>query len=249
MKFKVLVILLSFTLPILAQAMDPQAQAYYKSGNESFKANELLKAIAYYDSALITSQDYKIHFQKGICLRKLERNDEAIACFNESIKNSPKFDLAYNALGGTYFALNNMHEAIVNFLKVLEYSSNQALIDKVKEYLARAYNKQANEYINENQIDTAITLLNSGLEYFKLDLAYLSLARAYSKTENWDAVISNSQEALKIKANITPGGPNYYLGMAYRNKGENDKARQYLEIAAADNDYQKLAEAELQKIK
>lgn len=247
-KFVLAIFIFSF-LPVAAQSMDPQAQAYYKAGNENFKANDLLKAIAYYDSALITSQDYKIHFQKGICLRKLERNDEAIASFNESIKSNQKFDLAYNALGGTYFALNNMNEAINNFVKVLEFSSNQGLIDKVKEYLARSFNKQANEFINNNQVDTAVVLLNNGLEYFKLDLVYLSLARAYSKVENWDAVISNSELALKVKSNITPGGPNYYLGMAYRVKGENDKARQYLEVAVADSDYQKLAEAELQKIK
>ena len=327
MNSKVLSLFVIFSLQLFSQTMDPAANTYYRLGSEKIKAKDFQNAVAYYDSALLTSQDHRIFYYKGIALRMLERNNDAIAVFNECIKVNPNYDQTYNALGSAYYVTNNMDLAIANFKKFIEITTDTARVEKVREYIGKAYTKIAienlgkrnptlsianldeaknynkiddissyyakaytliatdlisrnsmdsatyaldkaveynksdsiyyaksycqiaSELINRNSYDSANKVIEKALALNQLDIAYLYLAKLNTKTENWDAAIANSEKALSLKSNISIGGPNLYLGISFRAKGDKAKAKKYLNIAQTDEKYKKSAEAELQKIK
>jgi len=270
--------------------MDPAARTYFNSGNDKIKNKDFKSAIVYYDSALITSQDHRIYYYKGIALRMLEKNEDAIASFNEAVKVNPTYDQVYNALGSAYFATNNMELAISNFKKFIEFSTDTARISKAKEFIAKSYGKLAldniaqskpdsaiallneaesyapladaktyfsrsycmiaNELINQNSLDSARLMLTKAIENEETEIADLYFARLSMKSEQWDDVIKYAEKALRLKAAGASAGPhNLYIGMAYRAKNDNIKAKEYLNLALTDEKVKKQAEAELQKIK
>lgn len=245
----ILMLLLFFGFNLLAQDMDPDAAKAFNSGNVKMKAGDYQGAIAEYDVALAKSKDYRIYYQKGIALKKLNKLDESVATLKSCIEQNPKFDLAYNALGGSYFSLNQMELAIENFQKVLEFSTNNSVKAKVKEYISRSYAKLGQNALNDGNIEQALSHLLKSVENHNFDAAYLSLARAYSELAEWDKVISACENAIKYKSSISKGGPYYYMGMAYKNKSDVTKAKENFNLAKADPSYKKLAEYELDSLK
>lgn len=244
-----LLIFLFSAVLILAQEMDADAAKAFNAGNMKMKAGDYQGAIVEYDAALAKSKDYRIFYQKGIALKKLNKVQESVDALKECIKQNSNFDLAYNALGGAYFSLNEMELAIENFQKVLEISTNNSVKSKVKEYIARSYAKLGQNALNEGSLEQAVSLLLKAVENYNFDAAFLSLARAYCEIGDWDKVISASENALKYKSSISKGGPYYYMGMAYKNKSDITKAKENFTLAKADPSYKKLAEYELDALK
>lgn len=246
---QILLIFLFSAVLMLAQEMDPDAAKAFNAGNVKMKAGDYQGAITEYDAALTKSKDYRIFYQKGIALKKLNKVKESIDALKECIVQNPKFDLVYNAIGGAYFSLNELELAIENFQKVLEISTNNSIKAKMKEYIARSYAKLGQNELNEGNTEQAISLLQKAVENFNFDAAYLSLARAYSEIGDWDKTLSASENALKYKSSISKGGPYYYMGMAYKNKSDISKAKENFNLAKADPSYKKLAEYELDALK
>ena len=54
---------------------------------------------------------------------------------------------------------------------------------------------------------------------------------------------------LKYRSKITKGGPYYYMGIAYKVKGDVTKAKENFKLASADPTYKKTADYELSLIK
>lgn len=234
---------------IFAQTMDPEAAKLYNEGNAKMKAGDYNGAIVSFDNALEKEKDYKIYYQKGIALRRANKVEDAISTFLECLKLKPDFDLAFNALGTAYFQLGDFQKAVDNFEKLEELSKNASLKNKAKESLASSYTKLGSSAMIDGNYDKAIEHLNKAAKLNNYDAAYLYLAQAYNETANYDKCIEAAENALKHKSKISTGGPYYYMGLAYKNKGDLTKAKEAFTKAKADVTYKKSSEYELTLLK
>lgn len=236
-------------ISVFAQQMDNEAAKFYNTGNDQLKAGNYNGAIDNYNKALAISKDYRIYYQKGIALKKSNKTRESVDVLNECIKLKPDFDAGYNALAGSYFSLGEYENAIANFEKVLEVSKNNSVKNKVKEHIASSYAKLASAALNDGNTNRAIEYLNKAIEKHNSDVAYLTLAQTYNDLANWDKAIEAAENAAKYRKTVSKGAPAYYLGLAYKGKGDTTKARQYFNEAKSDNTYRKTAEYELSLLK
>ena len=240
---------LSISILGFAQDMKPEAGKLYNEGNALLKNGDVNAAIEKYNSALQIEKDYRTYYQKGVALKKADKLEESKTAFEESLKLNGSFEGALNALGGVYFSMGNYTAAIENFEKVLNSNANSSVKTKVKKNISLAYAKLGNESLSGGDANKGIEYLKKSVENDNYDAAYLSLAKVYSETGRYDEAIAAAQNALKYRSKITKGGPYYYMGMAYKLKGDTSKATENFKLAAADPTYKKTADYELGLIK
>jgi tetratricopeptide (TPR) repeat protein len=242
-----LLVILLFSINLIAQngEMDKAAAEFYNSGNKSLKAGDFKGALSSYDEALKTSQDYRIYYQRGITLKKMRKYDEAIGSFKKSVEVNPKFDIAYNGLGSTYFITGEYQNAVDAFKKFAELTEKASLKDKANEYVSRAYAKLGESAKADGKYDQAINYWKQSVSYHNFDAAYLFLAEAYVETGKYAEALEAADKALNHRKKITKGGPLYYKGLAFKNLGENEKAKEAFEAGKKDKKYSKLCEYEL----
>lgn len=228
-----------------AQDMKPEAGKLYNEGNSLLKDGNADGAIKKYDAALQIEKDYRIYYQKGIALKKLNKLEDAKSAFEESLKLNNKFDAGLNALGGVYFSMGNYKSAIDNFEKILSSNASNSVKVKVKKNISLAYAKLGNDELSSGNAEKGIEYLKKSVENDNYDAAYLSLAKVYSEMGKWDESIAAAENALKYRSSITKGGPYFYMGISYRGKGDIAKAKEMFKMAAADPTYKKTAEYEL----
>src|SRR5690554_2953096 len=206
------------SVSMIAQEMDPEAGKLYNEGNKLLKAGNYDGALQQYNQALNIEKDYRIYYQRGIALKNLGNLEEAKNSFEECLKLKSDFEGGYNALGGVFFSMGNYQAAINNFEKVLEFSKNNSVKNKVKKNLSLAYIKLGAEAESNGNSESAIQNYKKGAEINNYDAAYLSLAKLYTDLGNWDAAIDAAENALKYRSSISKGGPYYYMGLAYKGK-------------------------------
>lgn len=233
----------------IAQEMNPDAGKLYNEGNGLLKAGNYNGAISNYDKALAIEKDYRIYYQKGVAQKKANNLEGSKASLDECLKLKGDFEAGYNALGGVYFSMGNYQEAIKNFEQVLTLTDNASVTKKVKKNLSLAYTKLGNDEVAKGNSQKAIEYLTKAVENEQYDAAYLSLAKLYSELNDWDKCISASENALKYKSKISTGGPNYYMGLAYKGKGDITKAKEMFEKTKSDPTYRKNAEYQLELLK
>jgi tetratricopeptide (TPR) repeat protein len=244
-----LLFLLIFASTQFAQDMKPDAAKLYNSGNKMLKSGNYNGAVDDYNKALNIEKDFRIYYQKGIALKNSRKLQEAKDSFENCLKMKSDFAAAYNALGGVYFSMGNYELAAQNFEKILEITNNDRYKAKVKTNLALAYTKLGTSAMNDGNSAKAIDYLKKAVSNSNYDAAYLALAKIYSEVGNYDACLSAAQNALKYRKSIGSGGPYYYMGIAYKNKGDVEKAKEMLTHAKKDATYRKTAEYELTALK
>ncbi len=244
-----LLFVLAITGVAAAQTMKKEAVQPFNDGLEKAKKGDYKDALADFEKALQFDQDYRIYYQIGFAQMKLNNLDEAIKNYKSAIKADPKFDGAYNDLGNVYYSQGKYQDAIDNFEKVLETSKNDTVKSTVKFNLSLSYTALATAAEKDKAYKKAIGYLSKAVSYNDYDFAYLALARIYVQTSQYDRAIQAAEKALKYKKNIKDGGPNYYIGVAYSQKGDLKKAKEYLTKAKDDPVYKSAAETVLKAIK
>ena len=141
--------------------------------------------------------------------------------------------------------MGKYQDAADNFEKVLEAAKDNTIKEKIKQNLALVYAKMGEEASNDNDVKKAIEEYTKATNLSNYDAAYLALAKAYSSVGDYDKCLTAAENALKYKSTISKGGPYYYMGVAYKNKGEKVKAKDMFDKAKTDPTYKKLAEYEL----
>lgn len=241
--FVVLMLMLSISL--IAQDMEPEAAQAYNNGNELMKAGDFNGAIKSYETALKSSKDYRIYYQKAVALKRANKVTESVDILKTCIQQNPDFDLAYNALAGSYFTLRDHDAAIEMFQKGIEITKNATLKKRMQENIARSYTSKATEQLTQGNSNAAIENLIKATQNHNFDAAFLTLARAYSDNTEWDKAIEAADNAAKYRSSISRGAPAFYKGIAHRGKGEISKALEMFNEAKADAQYRKLAEYEI----
>lgn len=244
-----IVFLSMIAIGTFAQEMKPEAGKLYNEGNSLLKDGNANAAVDKYNQALQIEKDYRIFYQKGIALKKMNKLEDAKVAFEESLKLNKEFEGGLNALGGVYFSMGNYTAAIENFDKILKSNANNSVKGKVKKNISLAYAKLGNDALASGNADKGIEYLKKSVDNDNYDAAYLSLAKVYSETGKWDESISAAQSALKYRSKITKGGPYYYMGISYKGKGDVAKAKEMFQQASSDPTYKRTAEYELASLK
>ncbi|MBK7629674.1 MAG: tetratricopeptide repeat protein [Ignavibacteriales bacterium] len=242
-------IFLSVSIFGIAQDMKPEAGKLYNEGNAFLKSGNFSGAIEKYSAALQIEKDYRIYYQKGVALKKAGNLEESRLAFEECLKLNSGYEGALNALGGVYFSMGNYSAAISNFEKILNSNASSSVKTKVKKNISLAYAKLGNESLSSGDSNKGIEYLKKSVENDNYDAAYLSLAKVYTETGKYDDAITAAQNALKYRSKITKGGPYYYIGISYKGKGDNIKAKENFKLASADPTYKKTADYELSSLK
>ncbi|GJQ61902.1 MAG: hypothetical protein SCALA702_09550 [Melioribacteraceae bacterium] len=230
-----------------AQTLEDNKEAgtAYNEGNALRKAGNYAGALEKYDLALQSVQDYRVYYQKGIVLKKLNKYSEAEEAFAKCITANAEFALAYNSLGGTYFIDGKYQEAIDNFLKFKELATKKSHKEKADEYIARSYAKLGLSAKNDGKFKQSIDYLKKAVEHFDYDAAYLALAQVYVEQGEYDSALEAADKAANYRKSIPKGGPYYFKGLAFKNKKDLAKARENFEIAKKDPQYKTNSEYEL----
>lgn len=241
----ILILFLFVSVNVLAQEMNPEAGKLYNEGNSLLKAGNYNGAVDKYNQALAIEKDYRIYYQKGVALKKADKLDEAKIAFEECLKLSPNNEAALNALGGTYFSMGDYSKAIETFEKVLAFSKNNSIKDKVKKNMSLAYTKLGNQAMSSGNANKAIEYLNKAVELDRYDAAYLLLAQLYQELGQYDNSIKAAEDALKYRSKINKGGAYYYMGLSYKGKGDLAKAKEMFNQAKNDPSYRANADYQL----
>jgi tetratricopeptide (TPR) repeat protein len=183
-------------------------------------------------------------------LRKADKlSDSKNVLLEESLALSANNEAVLNALGGVFFAMKDYQKSIENFEKVLNVSKNNSFKEKVRKNMSLAYTQLGNDAMKSGNGAKAIEYLNKAVELDKYDSAFLLLAQLYVDLGNYDNAIKAAEDALKYRNKISKGGPNYYIGLAYKFKGDNIKAKEYFNLAKTDPAYKSTAEYQLNLLK
>lgn len=104
--------------------LSPERADYHSSladlqlrlGRRTEYESEMTSAVACHEAEIKRApDDYFTHYSLGVCLKKLDRNDDASRAFREAIRLSPSFFPAHNDLGVTLQAQGRTIEAISAF--------------------------------------------------------------------------------------------------------------------------------------
>ena len=244
------IFLIILTVSLNAQSLDDNADAakLYNDGNKLTKSGNYLGAVEKYNEALKSVKDYRVFYQKGVTLKKLNKNGEAEEAFLKCAEANPKFDLAYNGLGGAYFADGKYLEAADAFKKFEQLTTKAKLKTQAKEYRARALTKLSTEAKADGKYDKAIEYLNEAVNDFKFDAAYLLLAEIYVETQKYTDALTAADNAWNNRKTITKGAPLYYKGKAFKGMQDLAKAKDAFNAGKADPKYKSLCEYELKII-
>ncbi len=251
--FKIIIVFffsLLISLNTFAQNdMESSAAKAYNEGNKLLKAGDYEGAAKQYKEGLKTSKDYRIYYQLGVTLKKQGKSPEAEEAFRSSIQSNPNFDIAYNGLGGIYFQEGKYAEAAEAFKKFEQLTEKKSLKDQAKEYVSRSLVKLGENAKKEGNYSKALEYLNEATKYSELDAAYVMLSITHYENGDYDKTLAVADQVLNIKTSRLKGAAYYYKGMAFKQKQDIEKAKQFFEESKKDPQYKRLAEYELNLLK
>jgi tetratricopeptide (TPR) repeat protein len=190
-----------------AEKMDPKAAAYYNKAVEAMKTEKYEEAVTQLDSGSAIQKDFRISYLKGQAYNKLGRTEDAITAFNETIQVNPKYDMGYLALGNSHLAAKDYDQAVIDFNKVAEVTTNPDLKKTAMESV---------QFVTESK---AIDFYNKGIEAYKAN--------------NYDMAIQNFDKALAINKDYKF---HYQKGLALSKLEKTAEAETEFKSALALND-------------
>ncbi len=240
-------LLFFFTIAMIAQdkEMDPDAKKFYNEGNNLLKAGNFQGALGKYSEALKTSKNYRVYYQMGVTYKKLYKLNEAEAAFKECVKQNPDFAEGYNGLGGVYFSSNQFLQAIENYEKFEKMSNNKSHKNMAKDNIAKAYTSLGHESKTNGNYEKAAEYFRKAVEVSKFDKAYISLAEVYIDLAKYDEAIQAADNALNNLDKMPKAAALYYKGLAFKFKGQNEKAKENFKAGLNDKAYGQLCKYEL----
>ncbi len=161
-------------------------------------------------------------YTKSILQYRNQDLEASVATLDEVIDRNANYAKAYYQKG---IVVKNMNAAELDrvldlfdqAIEVGEKTNDAKIVREAKEAAQEELVYRGANHIEDNNLDTAINLLNRALEYDSSSAdAYYRLAEVYNKQQNWDQAIEHAQQALE-----------------FENGGRTDQAKIYFELATA----------------
>ena len=232
-----------------ADKVEPETAKIVAEGDTFLKSGNYEGALKKYDEALKSSQNYQIDYQKGIALIKLKKLAEAQTALKESLKKNPGNFGVYEILGKIEVATKNYDSAIEHLEPYISKETKASEKKKAQQLISKAYYSMGGQAKQDGNFQKAIELLEKSVSTYDYDLAYLKLAEVYTDLGTYDKAIENADKALNSRKTISKGAPYYYKGMAFKKKGEMDKAKENFLLGEKDKEYGEQCKYELAKLK
>ena len=211
---------------------------YYNLGNAYFKKKDYLDALDAYKKVIILDpKKYKASYKSGVCYQKLDKHEEAVEKFRNSIgtienlndtKNEQDkitFWSPYNELAISLMFLNSYQEANAVLNAIIDRSPNYY---KAYEALGVLYSESTDpkykvyDFALENFIQATKLKPNSHTIKFRLSSLYNIIAEEEKESQNLKIMNKRLVEAKKyarqcLKLKKTHGGAYFELGVAELN--------------------------------
>lgn len=154
------------------------------------KFNEALKLLQ--EQLRVYPSNDRFMFYRALTLSRLNRMDESIQAYEETVEVNPRFAKAFNNLGNLYSQQKKYGKAIENLKKATEHDAN----------LSEAYNNMGIVYSHLGQFDESITAFIRATELNpRLVAAYYNLGQIYYHDKKWDAASTSFKKVLSLKPN------------------------------------------------
>ncbi|MBD3224824.1 MAG: tetratricopeptide repeat protein [Caldithrix sp.] len=186
----------------------------------------------------------KAYLALGNLQSQMGKNDEATHTFNAALQVNPQSPKAYFGLGKIYHDMGNHSKAIENLTKAVELADNYVLAYNV---LGLSY-KELGQFSNaaeafRNAIENEDRRIKKGTFYYRLGTTYLKLKKYNQAVDALSNAISMSRNSLIV------AGSNFYMGEAFKNTNQKQKALKYYERATKHSAWKQAAEYEIDLIK
>lgn len=117
--------------------------------------HEYDKALEYYNKQIEVKKEPYYLINRGLLYKKIDREDEAVKDYEETIKIDPKNPHAYNNIGVIYKYRGEFEKAIQYFIKAIEVMDDDVYV--------QFYNNIGKSYKNIKEFDNAIKYYDEGI--------------------------------------------------------------------------------------
>lgn len=146
--------------------------------------------IHYQYAALLPEKPIIAHYQAALAWLKVDRNREAIKCFEHLLRLQPDCPESYSNLGTAHFKSGNFELAIANFRQALELQPDNP----------EAHYNWGAALQSQGHVDLAISMFQSTLEKSPEHInALKNLAKALREKRNINASLSYYRRALVLQ--------------------------------------------------
>jgi len=147
---------------------------------------------------------------------------KGIATYSKAIQLYPQYHDAYGSRGLAYFRMNKFDQAFEDYQKSLQYRPNDAKVLSNLGYI----------YFMRSQFDKAEEVYRKSIQYDARFIdARRNLGAILAMKKQFPAAIEQWQEGLKFEPNNAT--LLFYIGSAYKDMGQPDKAKTWLDRAYA----------------
>lgn len=112
---------------------DRQLEEAMKSGYEALASKEYMKALDFFDQAIMLKEDYDVPWRfKGNTLDEMGYHEQALECYKHALELFPESDETWFSLGSCLFSLGRYSEEVICYDRALQYNPamQKALINK-----------------------------------------------------------------------------------------------------------------------
>lgn len=202
---------------------------------KTFLAHE--HALGYYNESLaIVSEEEKagILYNLGNVYKNMEEYDSALAYFNKSLALASQFNQSKRVIRakvqlGIIFGKKAWYEKSESqFRSIITETKTQSS----SKYAGRAYHNLANNYMNQNDLLSAIDLFSNALELFTAEtdrfITYMDMGNCYLKMQDYQNALAALQTAENLYSDAKPY-PEYaevynLLATAYKKSNNTETA-------------------------
>jgi len=213
---------------------DPRLKAYFDEIGNCIEQKDYVSALAYAEKLVTSRGEARDWVEKGRCLNRLKRYDEALECLDKAIEIDFNYARAWANKGYVLDILKRYHEALASLDRAIELDANDqwalALRGDVL-YKLKRYEEALVSYDRAIELDanyqSAWVLRGEVLDNLKrYDEALVSFDRAIELDANdkWDWVqrghvlddLKRYEEALVSYDRAIELDANYKLGWSWR---------------------------------
>lgn len=209
--------------------IDPHvSEVYMNLGNAFRQKKDLRMAKEYYEKGLEleprSENRAKIYFNLASVYYELKKTDEAIANYQEAVRQNPGFYEAHFALGRLYYQEKSLDLALAEFKRTVEIYPD----------LSGAYNDAGVIYDLKKEYEKATAMYRRAISLDpNFAEAYYNLGITYENLRDYQKAIESYKEALKTNPHYFKAHNN--LGNVYQKRGQYGEASKEYEEAIEIN--------------